>query len=146
MNAKSKVRSRRASRAGFTLMEVLLVLVILVILGSMAASMFSGTRERANIDAAKGQIGIFDKQVELYHFHVNQYPESLQDLIDRPSSLTKPEKWAGPYLDRKTVPLDPWDNEYQYASPGKQNPESYDVWSLGPDGADGGDDDIGNWE
>jgi general secretion pathway protein G len=54
-------------------------------------------------------------------------------------------KWNGPYRE-KAVPSDPWGRQYQYASPGRHNTDSYDVWSLGPDGADGTDDDIGNWQ
>jgi len=58
--------------------------------------------------------------------------------------LPNPSKWDGPYLDRD-VPKDPWGNPYQYGSPGPYNPDSFDVWSLGPDGVNGTQDDIGNW-
>jgi general secretion pathway protein G len=62
-----------------------------------------------------------------------------------PSDLANPAKWDGPYLD-KTVPADPWGKPYQYASPGTHNADGYDVWSNGPDGVSGTDDDIGNWD
>ena len=55
-----------------------------------------------------------------------------------------PSKWEGPYLD-SDLPLDPWDNPYQYVSPGIHNPDGFDIWSYGPDGINGTEDDIGNW-
>ena len=130
---------------GFTLMEVLLVLVILVILGSMAVGLFMGTRERANIDSATIQIGMIETSVDLYQLHMNAYPSSLDDLMQAPADAANPTKWSGPYL-RKAIPVDPWGNEYQFAAPGKNNQNSYDFWSYGPDGTDGTEDDIGNWE
>lgn len=137
-------RHRRRRSAGFTLMEVLLVLVILVILGSMAVGMFTGVQERANIDAATSQVATFKRQIQLYHQQLNQYPTSLQDLIVQPSNLKKPERWSK-LLDVSAIPTDPWGNEYRYAYPGKHNPDGFDVWSVGPDSTDGSEDDIGNW-
>ena len=133
-------------RKGFTLMEVLLVLVILVVLGSMAVGIFGGTQERAFKDAAKGEIGVMKTQVEMFKFHTKQYPSKLEDLVKKPSDEKLAERWSGPYIDKSGEPLDPWDNPYKFAAPGKHNPESFDIWSLGPDGQDGTDDDIGNWE
>jgi general secretion pathway protein G len=134
-----------AGRTGFTLMEVLLVLVILVVLASMAVQMFGGTREQALIDATRSQVGLLKRSIDLYESAVRRYPESLDGLITRPSG-TEPafKRWAGPYLER--MPLDSWDREFKYAAPGKHNPNSFDLWSVGPDGQDGTDDDIGNWE
>jgi general secretion pathway protein G len=146
---KNKNRSRRSlpsTRTAFTLMEVLLVLVILVVLASMAVTIFGGTQEQAMKDAAKGQVGIFKSAVNLYKFHLKSYPESLEGLITRPGDAKLAERWAGPYIDATKVPLDPWDRPYKFAAPGKRNADSFDVWSTGPDGQDGSDDDIGNWE
>lgn len=131
-------------RQGFTLMEVLLVLMILVVLASMAVTIFGGTQEQALKDAAKGQIGVFKTAISTYQLYAKSYPSSLKDLVDKPSDSKLAEKWHGPYLDR--MPVDPWENEYKIAAPGKHNTESYDVWSIGPDGQDGTADDIGNWE
>ncbi len=139
------LRRRRPRHRGFTLMEVLLVMVILVILGSMAVGFFMGTRERANIDAASIQIGMIETSVDLYQLHMNAYPSSLDDLMRAPTDAANPNKWGGPYL-RKAMPLDPWGKAYQFAAPGKNNQSTYDFWSRGPDGADGTEDDIGNWE
>jgi len=132
-------------RGAFTLMEVLLVLIILVILGSMAAGLFTGVGEKARIDSAIGQVGIFKRQIRLYQQMLNNYPSSLEDLIHQPSDLRNPEKWVK-LLDESNLPLDPWENEYRYAQPGSHNPDGFDVWSMGPDGVDGTEDDVGNWD
>lgn len=138
-------RRRRAAQFGFTLIEVLLVLVILVVLGSIAASQFFGAQDKANINAAKAQIAILASNIERYRFDCKQYPESLKDLLDKPSDAKMAERWGGPYLN-KSLGDDPWDNEYQYSANGKKNSGKFDVWSNGPDGQNGSDDDIGNWE
>ncbi|HUB86663.1 MAG TPA: type II secretion system protein GspG [Verrucomicrobiae bacterium] len=69
------------------------------------------------------------------------YPQSLQDLLKQPAGATH---WIGPYLDPPKLPVDPWGHEYFYACPGKHNTNSYDLFSAGPDGKPGTDDDIGN--
>lgn len=138
-----KRRTGRRPAGGFTLMEVLLVLVILVVLASMAVTIFSGTQDQAMKDAAKGQVGIIKSAADMYHLRILSYPKSIEDLVNRPADAKIAEKWAGPYLDR--VPVDPWGNPYQIAAPGKHNPQSVDIWSNGPDGNNGTDDDIGNW-
>jgi general secretion pathway protein G len=137
---------RRRDRAGFTLIELLLVLAILVVLASMVVTMFGGTQEKALKDAAKGQVGIFKSAVNLYKFHTRDYPAELDGLTTKPEDSNVADRWAGPYLDTVKVPLDPWDHDYKFIAPGKHNPDSFDVWSMGPDGQDGTDDDIGNWE
>lgn len=131
-------------RQGFTLMEVLLVLMILVVLASMAVTIFGGTQEQALKDAAKGQLGAMKTAISTYQIHTRKLPTDLNELVDKPGDSKVAERWRGPYLDRKAV--DPWDNEFKIAVPGKHNAESYDVWSVGPDGQDGTADDIGNWE
>jgi len=138
------MRSRKCRKGGFTLIEVLLVLVILVILASFAVMQFTGVRKAANIDAAKAQVGLIKEAVNIYVATVNSYPTKLQDLRTPPQDLPDPSKWAGPYLDID-VGKDPWNNYYQYACPGQHNPDSFDVWSFGPDGINGTPDDIGNW-
>ncbi|MFO0790251.1 MAG: type II secretion system major pseudopilin GspG [Pirellulales bacterium] len=139
-------RRARRDRAGFTLIELLLVLAILVVLASMVVTMFSGTQEKALKDAAKGQVGIFKSAINLYKFHTRNYPSDLSALTTKPSDANVASRWAGPYLDAGKVPLDPWDRDYRFVAPGKHNADSFDVWSVGPDGQDGTDDDIGNWE
>ena len=137
----------RRRRGAFTLVEVLLVLVILVILASLAVTAYGPIQRRANIDAAKTQIGAFKTPLQVYQLHLNSYPttaQGLEGLRTEPTDAMQ-GKWDGPYLE-DPVPLDPWGNPYQYECPGSRNPESYDAWSWGPDLVDGTEDDIGNWQ
>jgi general secretion pathway protein G len=78
--------------------------------------------------------------IDLYETDTGDYPSGLGDLMTEPSGATG---WKGPYLKKK--PLDPWGRGYVYKYPGSQNPDGYDLFSTGRDGAEGGDDDIGNW-
>ena len=135
----------RRRKSGFTLIEVLLVLTILVILASFVVLQFTGIQQRANIQAAKTQVGLVADAVGLYEATVNSYPSSLQALRAAPQDLPDPTKWAGPYL-KTDLGNDPWGNPYQYACPGTHNPDSFDVWSFGPDRVNGTPDDIGNWK
>ncbi len=128
-------------------MEVLLVLAILVILGSLAVTMFTGVQRSANIKAAQSQISLIESALEQAQFALGVYPSDLSSL----RSSTPPaeasganSQWSGPYLN-KDVPPDPWGNPYQYNPNGGRNTDKADVWSLGPDGQDGTADDIGNW-
>jgi general secretion pathway protein G len=143
----ARLRNRHGrTRLGFTLIELLLVLAILVVLASMVVTMFGGTQEKALKDAAKGQVGIFKSALNLYKFHTRDYPSDLNGLITKPGDANVASRWSGPYLDATKVPLDPWDHDYKFVAPGKHNPDSFDIWSMGPDGQDGTQDDIGNWE
>jgi general secretion pathway protein G len=137
-------RMRRAATRGFTLIEVLLVLIILVVIGSIVAPQMFGAKEKADIKAATAQVGLLRDAMRLYWLNMGKYPASLDDLTTKPSDAKEAEKWGHSYLLDK-LPPDPWDNPYEYANPGKHNTEEFDVWSNGPDGQSGTDDDIGNW-
>ncbi len=139
---KSRIRRKRKSR-GFTLIEVLLVLAILVILASMVGVYFVGAQRGAYEKAAKAQIGMFKQQLDMYRLDVGSYPNATQGLTSlrqAPADLRNPQKWKGPYSE-KDIPLDPWDNPYQYELLGA---DQFRIWSLGPDQQDGTDDDISN--
>ncbi len=138
----SGAHAHRRSRAAFTLMEVLLVLVILVVLGSLAVGMFTGAQRKANINAAQVQVDSIAHECERYNLDMNMYPPSLDALMTNPGGA-KAADWAGPYLS-KDVPLDPWGNQYMYQNPGARHPDKVDVWSYGPDGQNGTQDDIYN--
>lgn len=134
-----KTRQSNKKRRGFTLMEVLLVLAILVVLGGMVTYFFSGMRQSAYVKAAKTQLNLFKGAIGVYELDLNRYPTKLEDLIRRPSDLENPELWTKPYLEANEIPKDPWGNEYQYTNSGNQY---YEIVSFGPDGQQGGDDDI----
>jgi general secretion pathway protein G len=136
---RPQARGRR--RGGFTLIEVLLVLAILVIIASLAVMAYGPARKKAKKDAALSQIGLLNSAIELYNQCLDQYPTKLEDLRVCPTDLPDPSKWEGPYLG-KDVPKDPWGYDYQYVVGGPRNPTSYDLWSLGPDGVNNTDDDI----
>ena len=137
-----RYRRRRPTRQGFTLMEVLLVLVILVILGSMATMFIRGAQRKARADAARSQIGIFDNAVKMYELNALSYPQTAEGLavLRTPPADATASSWAGPYLDRD-VPPDPWGNAYQYEL---LDPDNFRIWSMGPDGISNTDDDIDN--
>lgn len=138
-------RSTSSLTRGFTLVEVLLVLIILVIIGSIVVPNLFGVKDKADIDAARAQVNAMGTVMDLYRLDMNKYPGAIKDLNEAPSDGALADKWNGPYLKSSMKP-DPWGNEYQYASPGKKNTSGFDLWSNGPDGQSGSEDDIGNWE
>lgn len=132
-------------RGGFTLIEMLLVLVILATLAAIVVPKFTGRSEQAKVTAAKTQISSFETALEAFEVDNGYYPkgdDGLSLLVEKPKDA---KNWRGPYL-KKGIPLDPWDNAYIYESPGKYNEDGYDIMSVGPDGRKGGDDDITNWD
>lgn len=138
------VQSRTNGQSAFTLVEMLLVLVILATLAAIVVPKFSGRSEQAKITAAQTQIANFEIVLDAFEVDNGFYPkgrDGLRDLVQQPSEA---KNWRGPYL-KQEIPLDPWGNEYVYENPGKRNPNGYDLYSLGPDGRSGNDDDITNW-
>ena len=95
-------------------------------------SVFTGTQDKANINAAKAQVGLIDEAINRYRLDMNQYPQKVEYLWEKPSDSDLSEKWISPYF--KPLKDDPWGNPYQYTPEGKHNPNSYDFWSNGPDG------------
>lgn len=141
MNRRSQVASRRSA---FTLIELMLVMVILVILAAVVVPKFTGRSEQAREAAAKTDISTIEAQLEAFEIDNGRYPtseEGLMALIEAPSNV---RGWKGPYLKRG-LPKDPWGNPYIYAFPATHSPSGFDLSSMGPDGHEGGDDDITNW-
>ena len=130
----------RRAQQGFTLVEMLLVLVILATLAAIVYPKVMGRSEQARFTAAKTQIANFKTALDAFEVDTGGYPKGrngLQDLIVQPRDVVG---WHGPYLE--SIPLDPWNQAYVYEFPGKHNPLSYDISSPGPPGAQ---QPIGNW-
>jgi general secretion pathway protein G len=137
---------RRRRQAGFTLIEIMVVMVIIGLLMALVGPNLIGRSEKAKTQAAAMQIERLGTVLDTFRLDIGRYPttqEGLQALVARPSGL---ERWDGPYLN-KGVPKDPWDRPYVYRSPGDGG-RPYDIYSLGADGAPGGTDqnrDITSW-
>lgn len=124
--------------AGFTLIELLLVVTIIGILAAMVVPNLSGRAREARITAAKGDITTIGNALDRYELRHGEYPKSLDPLVFGDGKFT--------YLKGNKRPLDPWKNEYVYLCPGKNNKDGYDLSSRGPDGTQGGGDDITSWD
>jgi general secretion pathway protein G len=135
-------RRRNRRRRGFTLLEVLLVLAILVVMGSTVTYYFVGAQQKANTRQAQTQIGMFEDMLTAYHMDVGSYPTTQQGLTalrEAPAELANTTKWQGPYVE-KSIPPDPWGNPYQYEVAGTE----VHIWSWGADQQDNTEDDVHN--
>lgn len=131
-------RKEDRSNRGFSLIELIVVLVILGLLATVVGPKVMDRLGRGKAEIAKLQIDQLDGALGLFRFDVGRYPttaEGLSALIQNPGI----ENWSGPYLDKMTLPKDPWARDYQYRAPGQFG--DYDLYSLGADGLEGGDDD-----
>jgi len=130
-------------RRGFTLVELLLVLVILALIGGLVLPGIIGKAEGAKVKAAASQVDRISMAVESYYLDTGAIPESLEQLVDEPGDA---DGWNGPYIKRSTL-KDPWGRDYEFQSPGEHG--DFDIVSYGADGQPGGDDtnaDINSWE
>lgn len=132
---------------GFTLIELLVVLLILGMIAGLAGPQIMNYLGDSKTKAAKLQITELEGTLDLYKLDVGRYPDSqegLQALVQAPPAAAR---WHGPYLKKKTVPKDPWGNDYQYTAPGKHG--AFDIVSFGADGKEGGEGenkDVASWE
>lgn len=133
---------------GFTLIEILLVVMIIGILAAMVIPNISGRGNDARLSAARADIDAhIATALDMYEMDNGEYPtteQGLGALVTKPTSTPVPQNWNGAYLKKKQIPLDPWGREYKYQSPGVRNEDEFDLYSLGADGVES-DDDIGNW-
>ena len=124
---------------GFTLVEILVVMVILGLLFGLVGPRVIDYLSRAKTDVARIQLENIATALDLYRLDVGRYPsqeEGLRALVEEPTGV---KRWTGPYLKDRTMPLDPWDRDYLYAIPGSHD-GSFDLSSLGSDGVEGGED------
>ncbi len=132
---------------GFTLLELLVVLGIISMLAGLVGPKVMKHMSDAKVKAAKVQIAEIGQALEMYKLDMDKYPttsQGLSALVEAPSDA---KRWNGPYLSKSKVPVDPWQQEYHYVSPGEHG--HFDLYSLGADEKDGGegeDQDIVSWE
>ena len=141
-------RRNRTAQGGFTLIEVMVVIVILGILAAVVVPRIMDRPDTARIAKVKQDIRTLESALNLYKLDNFTYPstdQGLEALVKKPSGEPEPRNWKeGGYIDR--LPKDPWGNDYQYLNPGVHGP--IDIYSLGADGQEGGEGinaDIGNW-
>ena len=140
---KTSIPLRRSR--GFTLLEIVIVLIILGTVMAFVAPKIFGNLEKANQAMAKARIEQIGGQLEIFKLEVGRYPnsqEGLKSLMEKPGSM---DKWNGPYVKDAAILKDPWGNDFRYTSPGSSKP--FELVSLGADGKEGGEGenrDIGN--
>jgi general secretion pathway protein G len=150
MNRPVLSRLRTARRSGFTLIEILVVIVVIAILATLVAPNVFQHVGAAKDATAKSQIEMMGAALDAYRLDAGAYPttqQGLQALVETPS-VDAPANWRGPYL-RKAVPLDPWRRPYIYLAPGEVNVNGYDLLSYGADGLPGGEGDnadVTSWQ
>lgn len=147
-SAETTHRFRPRATAGFTLVELMVVIVIIGLLATMVMINVMPSQDRAMVEKARADVSVLEQAVETFRLDNLTYPrteQGLDALVNAPSGLARPERYRrGGYVRR--LPDDPWGNAYQYRLPGREG--AFDVYSFGADGTEGGEDDnadIGNW-
>ena len=142
----AKLRRQRRARAGFSLVELMVVIVILGLLATVVVLNVLPARDRAMVEKAGVDVAMLESAIDTYRLDNLTYPPNLEALVEAPAGLERPDRYrAGGYV--RDLPEDPWGNPYQYRQPGQHG--AVDIWSFGGDGQAGGeghDADIGNWQ
>lgn len=142
-------RTKLSSETGFTLLEILLVVIIISMLVGVAIVNLGGRVKESKITACRDQIHNYESALDLYELDSGMLPsteQGLAALITQPSSAPVPGNWKGPYLKPAILRKDPWNHDFIYRNPGQHNTTGYDILSPGPDGVEGNEDDVGNWQ
>jgi len=127
MNTKNSDRRKHGREDGFTLIEILIVVIIIGLIASLIAPNLIGRYERSREEIAKAQVEMLSSGVLAFKLDLGRYPETLEELIKSSDA-----RWRGPYLAKQQVPKDPWNQDYQYKVPGEHGP--FDLYSLGANG------------
>lgn len=141
----AQMRKRQQKQKGFTLLEVLIVIAILGMLAGMVVPSLMGEQDSAKLQATAIEVRSIEQTLDLYKLKAGQYPtteQGLEALVTMPEIEPVPRNYPEDGFLKK-VPVDKWGNEYQLVSPGEMG--KYDLFSMGPDGEAGTEDDIGNW-
>jgi general secretion pathway protein G len=144
------MRPSSFTRAGFTLVEILVVVIVIGLLAGLVGPRILGRVSEARTAAARTQIELLGLALDNYRLDTGGYPTSEQGLPalqEKPARDPIPTNWRGPYL-KKAIPADPWGRPYGYKSPGEHDPSGYDLWTFGRDGEPGGegdDADVVSW-
>ena len=128
----------RAGQGGFTLIEVMVVIVILGIMAALVVPNVVGRQDQAQVAAARLDISTLGNALEMYRSDNNNYPsteQGLQALVEKPTGFPEPRNWNERYLQKRAIPDDPWGNPYQYLASGR----SFELFSYGADGQEGGE-------
>lgn len=135
-NPKSEIRKPKDRRGGFTLIEMMVVIVIIGIVAGLVIKQLSSRAEKAKVEATKAMIAQVGEALDMFKLELNKYPERLEDLVNMPPDID-PKKWhPGGFL--KKFPKDSWDRDFIYRKPGTKG-QPYDIISLGADGREGGE-------
>jgi general secretion pathway protein G len=144
-------KAKQTREAGFTLLEILGVLTLLAAIITLVAPNVIKQVQKGQIKVAQAQVNSLKTVLNSYYMDNSMYPtteQGLKALYEKPTVPPLPENWNGPYQEEKKIPKDPWGRELQYLCPGTHNPDKFDVYTLGSDNAEGGEDanaDYGNW-
>lgn len=133
MAIAAKIKEQRYARAGFTLMEILIAVMILGLLGALVGPALNNIYKNQQKRAAESSLLGLKKSIQIYKDRVLKLPESLKDLIKKPRDEQAAKRWEGPYVEGEEVPQDPWGEPFKYKlTPGAKNP--YELFSYGPNG------------
>ena len=145
--AKNPIRRQRSH--GFTLIEIIAVVMIIGLLTTLVGINIAGQITKARMSAARAQISQLESALEFYKLDNGRYPstsQGLEALVNKPSGDPAPRSYPpGGYLKRRDLLMDPWMSPYEYTNPGEHNPHGFDIWTHGEDGQ-AGNEEIGNWD